>query len=86
MSLLTIILLIAFIILVQFTPTYLVRVGIQETEEQEVIQGFYFTRAPLCIALLMLFYYGRDNVKFVSGRTFYEAYEFLDELETTSKD
>ena len=86
MSILTIILLIVFVILLQFAPIYLVWVGVHTTDEEEVIQGFYFTRAPLILAVLMVIHYGRENIKIVSGRTFYEAYEFLDELETTSKD
>lgn len=85
MSILTIILLIVFIILLQFAPVYLVRVGVQTTDEEEVIQGFYFTRAPLILAVLMVIHYGRENIKIVSGRAFYEAYQFLEEMETTSK-
>lgn len=85
MSTLTIILIIAFVLLAQFAPVYLLRIGLTENDDGEEIPTFYFTRTFLFHAFLIIAYHGSHQARIIPSRVFYEAYEFADELETTSK-
>ena len=86
MSTLTIILIIAFVLLAQFAPVYLMRIGVTENDEGEEIPTFYFTRTFLIHAFLIFIHHGFHEARIIPSRVFYEAYTFVeDELDTTSK-
>lgn len=85
MSILTIILLVALVLMIPFAPTYALRLGVEFEDDEEVLTGVYFIRAPLVLITLMKMYYGRDTVKIISGKMYYEAYDLMNERETTSE-
>lgn len=87
MTTLTTILIIAFIVLLQFAPVYVLRIGVTYNEEDEEIPTFYFTRTVLLHAALILIRCGSHRARIIPSHVFYEAYNFVeDELETASKD
>ena len=85
MSLITIILLVVFVLLIPFTPVYAMRFVIEPEEDEDTLVGVCFIRASLLLITLMKMYYGRDVVRIISGRMYYEAYDMLNEEETTSE-
>ena len=81
MSTLTIVLIVAFVILLQLAPVYVIFLGAEQDEEGTVIPRFNFLRTYLIGAVLLICVYGFNRVKIISGRMFEEAMSFCEELE-----
>jgi hypothetical protein len=77
MSTITIILIILFVLMLFCKPTYVVArvtVGSEEDGEEEK-EGLVFSRAPLYMALLLLWAVGKENAKILSAKTYYAIAE-----------
>lgn len=85
MSTLAIVLIIAFVLLAQLAPVYLMRIGVTEDDEGKEVPTLYFIRTFLIHAFLIFIHQRFHGVRIIPSRVFYEGYAFVDELDTTSK-